>query len=135
MRDDDPMKLHYGWSLMRIGAASPQRWAHEVEANRAAVTEGRLGFADLVLVSVPPVEELRRRRDSDPTRRRRNFELHAQLAEPLRQWYETVELVDPGRVHWELPAAGLPPSLPPPRRNRCDPALFEALMEALPSAA
>src|SRR6185369_9638799 len=78
--DEDPMKLHYCWSLLRIGAASPQRWAHEVEANRAAISKGRLGFADLVLISIPPVDELRRRRDEDPTRRRRNFELHARLA-------------------------------------------------------
>ena len=77
--DDDPLKLHYCWSLMRIGAASPERWARKVAANLAALTEGRLGFADLVLVSIPPVEEPRRRRDSDPTRRRRNFELRAQL--------------------------------------------------------
>jgi hypothetical protein len=132
--DDDPMKLHYCWSLVRIGAASPRRWAHEVAANRAAVTEGRLGFADLVLVSIPPVEELRRRRDADPTRRRRNFDLHAQLVEPLRQWYQALELVQPGRVRWELPSDGLPQTLPPPRTNRCDPAVFDALMQALPSS-
>jgi hypothetical protein len=131
--DDDPMKLHYCWSLMRVGAASRQRWAHEVTANMAAVTEGRLGFADLVLVTVPPVEELRRRRDSDPTRRRRNFELHARLAEPLRQWYQALERVEPDRVQWGLPSDGLPEIVPTPRANRCDPALFEALMEALPS--
>jgi hypothetical protein len=130
--DEDPMKLHYCWSLLRVGAASPQRWAHEVAANRAAVKAGRLGFADLVLVAVPPVAELRRRRDEDPTRRRRNFELHVRLAEPLRQWYQALEVVAPGRVLWDLPSDGLPTTAPPPRTNRCDPALFEALMDALP---
>jgi hypothetical protein len=128
--DEDPMKLHYCWSLLRIGAASPQRWTHEVAANLAAVTAGRLGFADLVLVSIPSAEELRRRRDADPTRRRRNFDLHARLAEPLRQWYEALERVDPGRVRWSLPSDGLPATTP--RANRCDPARFEALLDALP---
>ena len=119
-----------------IVSAGRDGWALEVAATLAAVTEGRLGFADLVLVSVPPIEELRRRRDADQTRRRRrNFELHAQLAEPLRQWYQAVERVDPGRVQWELPPAGLASTLPPPRTNRSDPALFEAVVEALQSTA
>ncbi|MGA2828530.1 MAG: hypothetical protein ABSF03_20700 [Streptosporangiaceae bacterium] len=131
--DDDPLKLHYGWSLVRVGAASPQRWVHEVKATRAAVAAGRLGFADLVLVSLPSPEELRRRRDADPARRRRNFELHARLIEPLRAWYQAVERVEPARVHWGLPSDGLPSVLPPPRANRCDPAFFDALMEALPA--
>ncbi|MEV6929313.1 hypothetical protein AB0M46_33150 [Dactylosporangium sp. NPDC051485] len=90
--DDDPLKLHYSWSLVRIGAASPELWASEVAANRAAIAAGRLGFADVVLVSLPSVEELRRRRDADPTRQRRNFALHVRLAEPLREWYQTLEL-------------------------------------------
>lgn len=133
--DDDPVKLHYCWSLMRIGAASPERWAHEVAANRAAITAGRLGFADLVLVSLPPLEELRRRRDEDKTRRRRNFYLHAQLAEPLRQWYQALELVDPTRVRWGLPSDGVPAALPPARTNRSDPSIFDALLAALGSIA
>ena len=50
--DDDPLKLHYSWSLVRIGEASEQLWAHEVAAHRAAIAAGRLGFADVVLVSL-----------------------------------------------------------------------------------
>ena len=130
--DDDPMKLHYCWSLLRVGLASPQRWEHEIAANLAAITAGRLGFADLVLVSVPPAAELQRRRDEDSTRRRRNFEVHARLAEPLRQWYQAMDLVEPGRVQWDLPPDGLPATVPTPRTNRCDPALLTALLDALP---
>ncbi|GAB3840184.1 hypothetical protein ACFPIJ_34020 [Dactylosporangium cerinum] len=130
--DDDPLKLHYSWSLVRIGAASPELWTFEVAANRAAIAAGRLGFADVVLVSLPSVEELRRRRDGDPTRQRRNFALHVRLAEPLREWYQALELAAPGRVRWELPSDGLPAVLPAARADRYDPAVFDALIAALP---
>jgi hypothetical protein len=130
--DDDPLKLHYTWSLVRVGAAGADLWAHEVAAHRGAVAAGRLGFADLVLVSLPPADELRRRRDADPTRRRRKFELHLRLARPLREWYEAVERVRPGRVYWGLPEAGLPAALPPPDLDRCSVPQFDALIEALP---
>jgi hypothetical protein len=131
--DDDPLKLHYSWSLVRVGEASRQLWAHEVAVHRAAIAAGRLGFADVVLVSLPPVDELRRRRDADPARPRRNFALHVRLAEPLREWYQAVERIEPGRVFWELPPHGLPAALPPARANRCDPSVFESLIEALPA--
>ncbi|MEV8517871.1 hypothetical protein [Dactylosporangium sp. NPDC051484] len=101
------MKLHYSWSLVRIGAASPERWTSEVAANRVAIAAGRLGFADAVLVSLPSVTELHRRRDADATRQRRNFSLHVRLTEPLREWYQALELAAPGRVRWELPPDGL----------------------------
>jgi hypothetical protein len=130
--DDDPLKLHYSWSLVRTGVASPERWTFELAANRAAIAAGRLGFADVVLVSLPSVAELRRRRDTDPTRRRRNFALHVRLAEPLREWYQALELAAPGRVRWELPSDGLPAVLSAPRADRYDLAVFDALVAALP---
>ncbi|MBB2947379.1 hypothetical protein FB565_007147 [Actinoplanes lutulentus] len=131
--DDDPLKLHYAWSLARIGMVSEPHWQAEVAAHRAAVAAGRLGFADLVLVSVPAEGELRRRRDTDPGRRRRNFDLHVRLIEPLRQWYQAVERVGAAHVWWELPAAGLPDELPRPRDNRCDAGAFDDVLAALPS--
>jgi hypothetical protein len=42
-------------------------------------------------------------RRADTTRRRRNFDLHVQLAAPLRDWYAAVSALDPHRVRWELP--------------------------------
>ncbi|GIE98114.1 hypothetical protein [Paractinoplanes rishiriensis] len=130
--DDDPMKLHYSWSMARLGALPPGHWRHEVDARREAMAAGRLGLADLFLVSVPSAVELRRRRDADPTRRRRNFDLHVRLAEPLREWYHAVERADPDRVRWQLPPEGLPADLPPPRADRCDPLLLDAVIAGLP---
>ncbi|WP_433040833.1 hypothetical protein [Dactylosporangium sp. CS-033363] len=130
--DDDPLKLHYSWSLARIGALSRHHWRAEVDAHRQAVAEGRLGFADLILVSTPPEEELRRRRDADPTRRRRNFDLHVRLAEPLRQWYEAVERAGAARVVWGLPPTGLPAAPLGPAADRYNLAAFDAVLTELP---
>lgn len=82
--DSDPLTLHYSCCLARIGAGSVERWESELRAVRRAFDARRLGFADLVLVSVPELETLRMRKAGDPTRRRRSFERHVRLREPLR---------------------------------------------------
>jgi hypothetical protein len=130
--DDDPLKLHYVWSLVRLGLADQQRWHHEVAVNREAVGRRRLGFADLVLASLPPLAELWRRREADTIRRRRNFERHVRLAEPLRDWYEALDRVCPGRVRWHLPEGGVPTPRSPARTDRYDLGLFDRFIEALP---
>lgn len=130
--DSDPLKLDYSWCLARIGAASWARFDDELSAVRCAFAADALGFADLVLVSIPPLAALRRQRDADTARRRRSFDLHAQLAEPLRDWYLAVDALDPGRVVWHLPPSGLPPVVPQPRASRSDNALLEELVASLP---
>jgi hypothetical protein len=49
----------------------------------------------------------RQQRDADPTRSRRNFELHVKLHDPLIAWYRTMEKVLPRSVIWNLPDNGL----------------------------
>ncbi len=127
--DDDPLKLHYTWSLLQVGAADRRQWAAEVSAHRAALVAGRLGFADRYLVSVPPAAELRRRRDTDPSRRRSNFALHVRLAEPLHRWYRALDELRPGRTVWGLPPESLPAA--PATGGRYDVAVFDALIERL----
>jgi hypothetical protein len=134
--DSDPLKLHYSWCLARIGAAPADRFRQEAAAVRELFVRRRLGMADLVLVTDPPADELRRRRAGDSSRRRRNFELHARLAEPLREWYSAMTQLDQAdRVRWDLPAAGLPSTLPPRRPDRSDPALLDQLLDTLPAGA
>lgn len=130
--DSDPLKLHYSWCLARVGAGAVERWESELRAVRRAFEADRLGFADLVLVSIPDLETLRVRKAGDPMRARRSFELHALLREPLREWYRAVERLEPGRVVWELPRVGVPGGIEP-RRDRCDPALLDALVDLLPA--
>ncbi|RKT87659.1 hypothetical protein SAMN05421805_101909 [Saccharopolyspora antimicrobica] len=128
--DSDPLKLHYSWCLAAIGEGPAARFRAEAVAVRAAVAEKRLGLADLVLVTLPPLPVLRRQRDGDPSRRRRHFDLHARLSEPLRQWYRAWATVSPGRVVWHLPATELP--RPGKRSDRYDLAVFDGLFDALP---
>ncbi len=103
--DTDPFKLHYAWSLWWIGEGDRDAFWRQAELDRALFTSGDLGFADLVLVADATSEAARRQRDADPTRARRNFDLHVRLYDPLRRWYSAVDRLDPGRVRWSLPDA------------------------------
>ena len=129
--DSDPLKLHYSWCLARIGAAPWSRFERELISTRAALSSGELGFADRILVSIPPLEVLRSRRASDSDRRRRSFELHVQLSEPLREWYSAVECAEPGRVSWSWPPIGV--SMVAELAARCDPTLLDRVVEHLPA--
>jgi hypothetical protein len=132
--DGDPLKLHYSWCLARIGAGPRSRFVAELTEVRTAVADGRLGFVDLVLVSIPGPEVLRRRKAGDLTRRRRAFALHARLAGPLREWYSALGRVDPARVVWSFPSTGVPRGVGA-RPARSDAAVLEALVENLPALA
>ncbi|MGA5301334.1 hypothetical protein ACPCHT_15495 [Nucisporomicrobium flavum] len=132
--DTDPVKLHYAWGMAALGLAPRSRFDRELVVTREAFRTGRLGFADAVLIGLPDTATLQRRRDGDDTRRRRNFAAHVQLREPLQQWYAALESLSPGRVIWELPVEGVP-KLPEPRTERCDLALLDALVAALPPLA
>jgi len=118
--DSDPLTLHYSWCLARLGAAPWSRFGHELRQVRAAFAAGRLGLADLVIVSIPSSSALRRQKAGDRTRRRHTFDLHETLAEPLREWYSAVEAVGPGRVVRSFPATGVPawPGVRSPARIR-----------------
>ncbi|WP_202968435.1 hypothetical protein [Pseudonocardia sp. HH130629-09] len=130
--DSDPLKLHYSWCLARIGAAPWSRFEHELHGVRTAFATGRLGMADLVLISIPPLEVLRQQKDGDPTRRRRTFDLHARLAGPLREWYSALAEVDPDRVVWSFPATGVPTSVSA-RARRSDTDVLDRLLTNLPT--
>jgi hypothetical protein len=86
----------------------------------------------MVLISIPPLQVLNRHKATDTTRRRRSFDLHAKLGEPLREWYSAVELAEPGRVVWSWPATGVP-TTPGARSQRCDPALLDRVVQHLPA--
>lgn len=105
--DTDPMKLHYIWSLWHIGVAEERVWQAQHVATRDAIADGRIGFADAYLVKPIDPKRARQQRDADPTRSRRNFELHLRLLEPLMMWYRGLAAVLPGAVTWGLPEDGL----------------------------
>lgn len=126
--DTDPLKLHYIWSLWRIGAATETQWHAELAATRESFAAGRIGFADAYFVKRIDPEVARRQRDGDPTRTRRHFDLHVRLKEPLLAWYEAIDAVLPGRVTFDFPAHPAPTET-----GTCyDIALFDAFVARLP---
>jgi hypothetical protein len=126
--DTDPLKLHYDYCLARVGVASWDRFEAGVAAAAEAVASCTLGIADIVLVNIPDDETLLQQRASDPTRSRRNFDLHRRLGPALRDWYDILDRLDPGRVMWAYPSA-VPNAV---ERDRYDTHLFEVWMAQLP---
>jgi len=132
--DTDPMKLHYSWCLARVGAAPASRFEHELASVREAMSQHQLGFADVVLVTIPDETTLRLRKTGDPTRSRRSFELHVGLREPLMEWYQCLDRLTPSHVVWELPADGINSiSGTVSRADRYDVRMFDAFVRELPA--
>ncbi len=126
--DTDPLKVHYSWSLWRVGAGTRSDFERHADAYREMMALDRLGFADAYFVSIPQPGELERRMSGDHSRRRRNFELHVRLGEPLRQWYTALEEVRPGSVLWGFPDGGLGRRPPDGRHRRYDLETYDALI-------
>lgn len=133
--DGDPFKLYLDWARWRAGASSESQWEAAVAVARRSVAAGDLGLADLILYSDPGEEELRRRKESDRTRSRRNFARNTAMRHRFRQWYEAVGALDADRVIWEHPSEGLGDRhLQVGRRSgRSAPATFDALLGLLPT--
>jgi hypothetical protein len=129
--DSDPFKLHYTWSLWRVGLAGHQQWTRALEANRQAFDSSRLGIADLILVTIPDAATLTRHRQEDRSRQRHNFDLHLQLVAPLAEWYHAIEELDPKRVLWQLPSQGVASDLTR-REPNSGTELFDSLVARLP---
>jgi hypothetical protein len=134
--DTDPFKLHYAWTLWRTGRTSEREWQLQRDGARDAFGADRYGLADLFLVADVDDATLRKRRDADATRTRRNFETHARLRDSLLRWYSAIDALDPGRVRFGLPDGGVPAAMLElgPRRVRSGAALFDQLMGSLPSS-
>lgn len=135
--DGDPFKLYYRWAERQVGVVDEAAWEGAAETTRRQFAAGDLGLADLVLYADPGEDELRRRRDGDPTRSRRNFERNTSLRTFFRRWYEAVGRLDPQRVVWGHPVDGLSADLLAlgPRPSRSDPELLDRLLSDLATEA
>src|SRR5216684_1378419 len=100
---------------------------------REAFGAGRQALADLFLVSNVDDATLRARRDADPWRTRRNFERHILLRDSLLRWYSAIDRLEPGRVVFGFPNAGITPDLiaKGKRAKRSGLELFDHLMSEL----
>jgi hypothetical protein len=94
--DGDPFKgLWYNWVYAEEGWEGVETVA---PLYRAQVEAGALAFPDLYVALTASEDELRRRRGSDPTRSRRNFEKHLLLAGPLLSYFRELQEVNAARV-------------------------------------
>jgi hypothetical protein len=126
--DTDPLKLHYSWCIARAGLGPASDFHSMRRHTRRAIADGRLGLADQIACAIPTVQTLRTQRATDQTRTRRNFDRHLRLSGPLREWYQTLDIIDPGRVVWHWPSQ--PVILC--SRERYDLAVFDSWMRKLP---
>ena len=131
--DTDPFKLHFVWTLFRTGQVSEVEWTMQRDAARDAFASGRYALADLFLVSDVDVQTLRKRREADESRTRRNFERHVLLRDTLLRWYGAIDRLEPGRVVFGLPTEGIAPELVAKgkRARRSGLELFDTLMSEL----
>ena len=131
--DTDPFKMHYIWTLYRTGQVGELEWTTQRDVARDAFAAGRYALADLFLVSDIDAAALRARREADPTRTRRNFERHVLLRDSLLRWYAAIDRLEPGRVVFGLPPAGLSADLlaKGKRGRRSGLELFDQLMSEL----
>jgi len=92
--DGDPFKgLWFNWVFADQGWPDVQRQRHDEH-----LAAGTLAFPDLYVVLLATEEQLRARRADDPTRTRRNHDMHLRLIEPQRRYFEELRAVDPARV-------------------------------------
>jgi hypothetical protein len=131
--DTDPFKLHYSWTLWKLGYASKEYWSASKEFCRNAFQAKALGIADLILYADLDEATLRAQKENDLTSSRTRFELHVRLGPALRRWYEAIDRLEPGRVLFQLPPSGLHRELLSlgRRTERTGTAIFNRLMSEL----
>lgn len=131
--DTDPFKLHWSWSLWVSGLASRAYWDACREMNRAAFADGALALPDLVLFADLDEATLCRQKRNDVMRARSRHEMHIRVAPALKRWYLAMAALDPARVLFELPAAGVSPALLRlgSRAERTGAALFDRFIGGL----
>lgn len=94
--DCDPFKgLWFNWVFADQGWPGIQV---QQPLHRAHVDAGTLAFPDLYVLLLATEAQLRARRAGDPTRTRRNHEMHLRLIRPQRRYFEALQAADPPRV-------------------------------------
>ena len=98
--DGDPFQpLWYNWSYGFVGLQSLEALR---SFYRPAIVEGLLSFPDIYVHLTAEEGEIRRRKDADATRSRRNFEDHLRLLTTQTQYFNAMSFILPSiveRVH------------------------------------
>ena len=94
--DGDPFQpLWYNWSF---GFKDLQSLDRLRDFFRPLVADGALGFPDRYFLLVADEVELRRRKDADLSRSRRNFDLHLRLVKTQRRYFSVMAMLAPHLV-------------------------------------
>jgi len=135
--DTEPLKCHFDWCCARAGFTSMDVFKAAVPMIRDAISGKRIGFGDRYYVKQIAPEIARTQKEGDPTRTRRNFEMHLALQPHLIHWFKALSSVAPGRVefgfpHHETLRLELESKAPEKDPRRFDVSVFDALLTRLP---
>lgn len=81
--------IWYNWACHYPAAFLPKKESHAFY--KSNLLAGRIRFPDLYLIFQTTIKELWIRKEKDSTRRRRNFEKHLKIIEPLRAYYQFLQ--------------------------------------------
>ena len=71
-------------------------FSRNLQFYRSHIEDGSMGFSDAYFVLYSNEADLRERKESDPTRERREFEKHLNLIEPQKRLFTALNDVVPG---------------------------------------
>jgi len=123
--DGDPFHLYFSWAVWKAGALPGTLFELESKLYRDEFEKQQIGFADYIIWLEVPVDELRRRAESDTVRRRKRHEMYLAMSPWMRTWFHAREAALPGSVLCstdDLPVELFPPVSP---SRRYDIALFD----------
>ncbi|MFS0781465.1 chloramphenicol acetyltransferase [Bacillus sp. 1P06AnD] len=94
--DGDPFQpLWYNWIYQND---YPGSLPFLNEFYSSQIQKGNIEFPDLYIHLSLNEKELRKRKENDKTRRRRNFEKHLGLIEPQKRFFQHMNAISPGLV-------------------------------------
>jgi hypothetical protein len=95
--DGDPFQpLWYGWAY---GFIEPHTLTAVTSFYRDAITTGSLAFPNRYILLAVAEPELRRRKQGDTSRSRRNFTKHVSLLRHQRRYFAAMNTICPGLVY------------------------------------
>ncbi|MBG6130695.1 thymidylate kinase [Aquimarina sp. EL_43] len=81
--------IWYNWVCNYPSSFASKKETHEFY--RTKLSEGEIAFPDLYIVFYCDEKLLHVRKEKDKTRKRRNFEKHLEIIEPLKEYYRFLE--------------------------------------------
>ena len=81
--------IWYNWVCNYPANFASKKETHDFYKNK--LSEGKIAFPDLYIIFYCNEKELRFRKENDKTRKRRNFEKHLKIIEPLKEYYRFLD--------------------------------------------